>query len=120
MRAKMLSSILLNLNNATAEVDASAIISTDGIVMSSALTENMDKDRLGAMSAAMLSLGDRAAKELGRGDLEQVLIKGGGGYIILIHAGNDAVLTVMTSQTAKLGLIFLDVKRAAEKIASIV
>ena len=78
------------------------------------------------MSAALLSLGDRTAKELARGGLEQVLIKGDRGYILMTHAGEDAVLTVLTVLTvlakpqAKLGLIFLDVKRAAEAVARIV
>jgi predicted regulator of Ras-like GTPase activity (Roadblock/LC7/MglB family) len=120
MRAEILRSILNDLNNLSAEVKASAIISTDGLVMSSVLTEEIDEDRLGAMSAAMLSLGDQAAKELGRGELEQVIIKGKGGYILLIHAGHEAVLAVMTSQTAKLGLYFLEVKRSAKKISNIV
>ena len=120
MRAELLNSILSDLNAVSAEVIASAVISTDGLVMSSVLTQEIDGDRLGAMSAAMLSLGDRAVQELGRGVLEQVIVKGRGGYIVLIHAGSDAVLAVMTSQTAKLGMIFLEVKRAVTKINSIV
>ncbi len=120
MRAELLNSILSDLNAVSAEVIASAVISTDGLVMSSVLTQDIDGDRLGAMSAAMLSLGDRAVQELGRGVLEQVIVKGRGGYIVLIHAGSDAVLAVMTSQTAKLGMIFLEVKRAVAKINSIV
>jgi predicted regulator of Ras-like GTPase activity (Roadblock/LC7/MglB family) len=72
------------------------------------------------MSAAMLSLGDRTAQELGRGTLDQVLVKGDEGYVLMIHAGPDAVLTVLAKATARLGLVFLDVKRAAESIAKLV
>ena len=120
MRAEQLNAILRRLNSASGDIEAAAIISTDGLVMSSHVPEVIDDDRLGAMSAAMLSLGERAAQELGRGELEQVLIKGSRGFIILIHAGRDAVLTVLTSQTAKLGLIFLDVRRTAAEIARLV
>jgi len=120
MRAEQLNAILRNLSATSGEIEAAAIISTDGLVMASWVPEGIDDDRLGAMSAAMLSLGERAAVELGRGELEQVLVKGRQGFIILIHAGSDAVLTVLTSATARLGLIFLDVKRTAAEVARLV
>jgi uncharacterized protein len=120
MRADMLNSILGELNGTSADIEASGVISTDGLMMASQLPAGMDEDRVGAMSAAMLSLGDRTAQELARGDLEQVLIKGAKGYVLMTHAGNDAVVTVMAKPNAKLGLIFLDVKRVAEQISKLI
>ncbi len=120
MRADMLTSILAELNGTSADIEASAIVSTDGLMMAALLPSSMDEDRVGAMSAALLSLGDRTAKELARGGLEQVLIKGDKGYILMTHAGEDAVLTVLAKPQAKLGLIFLDVKRAAESVAKVI
>ena len=120
MRADMLTSILSELNGTSADIEASAIVSTDGLMMAALLPSSMDEDRVGAMSAALLSLGDRTAKELARGGLEQVLIKGLGGYVLMTYAGDDAVLTVLAKSQAKLGLIFLDVKRAAESISKVI
>ena len=120
MRADMLNSILSELNGSTADIEASAVLSTDGLMMASMLPASMDEDRVGAMSAAMLSLGDRTAKELARGELEQVLVKGNKGYVLMTHAGNEAVLTALCKPNARLGLIFLDVKRAAESISKII
>jgi predicted regulator of Ras-like GTPase activity (Roadblock/LC7/MglB family) len=119
MREEMLKTVLQDLNNSSQDVQASAVISTDGLTIASALSTSMDEDRVGAMAAAMLSLGDRTASELSRGTLEQVMIKGDNGYVLLIHAGADAVLTVITSKTAKLGLVFLDALRAAKSISEI-
>lgn len=119
MREEMLKSVLSDLNGTSADVEASAVISTDGLTMASMLSSSMDEDRVGAMSAAMLSLGDRTAAELSRGELEQVMVKGENGYILLIHAGRDAVLTVIARREAKLGLVFLDAKRAAANIADL-
>jgi len=116
----MLTSILSELNGSSADIEASAIVSTDGLMMAALLPGGMDEDRVGAMSAALLSLGDRTAKELARGGLEQVLIKGDKGYILMTHAGEDAVLTVLAKPQAKLGLIFLDVKRAAESVTKVI
>ncbi len=120
MRADMLTSILTELNGTSADIEASGVISTDGLMMASVLPQGMDEDRVGAMSAAMLSLGDRTAQELVRGVLEQVLIKGDLGYVLMTYAGQEAVLTVMAKPNSKLGLIFLDVKRAAENISKMV
>ncbi len=119
MRADMLTSVLTELNSTSSDIEASGIISTDGLMIAAALPAGIDEDRVGAMSAAMLSLGDRTAQELNRGDLEQVLIKGASGYVLMIYASNDAVLTVLAKPAAKLGLIFLDVKRAAESISEL-
>jgi predicted regulator of Ras-like GTPase activity (Roadblock/LC7/MglB family) len=119
MRAEMLNSILNELNGTSADIEASGVISTDGLMMASQLPAGLDEDRVGAMSAAMLSLGDRTASELGRGDLDQVLIKGKDGYVLMVYAGSEAVVTVMAKSNAKLGLIFLDVKRAAEQLAKL-
>jgi predicted regulator of Ras-like GTPase activity (Roadblock/LC7/MglB family) len=120
MRIDMLNNILNELNSSSADVEASAIISTDGLIMASQLPSSIDEDRVGAMSAAMLSLGDRTAQELERGGLDQVLIKGANGYVLMVKAGEDAVLTVMAKANAKLGLIFLDVKRASKKVSELI
>jgi predicted regulator of Ras-like GTPase activity (Roadblock/LC7/MglB family) len=120
MRADMLTSILTELNGTSADIEASGVISTDGLMMAAQLPAGMDEDRVGAMSAAMLSLGDRTSQELARGGLEQVLVKGEKGYVLMTHAGNEAVVTVLAKPNAKLGLIFLDVKRAAEQISKLV
>ncbi len=119
MRDDMLSSILSELNGTSADIEASAVISIDGLMIASMLPQGMDEDRVGAMSAAMLSLGGRTADELGRGELEQVLIKADDGFVLMTNAGKDAVVTVMAKPKAKLGLIFLDVKRAADNIEQI-
>lgn len=119
MRAEMINSILGELNGSSADIEASAVVSTDGLLIASQLTSGINEDHVGAMSAAMLSLGDRTAQELGRGSLEQVLIKGDNGYVLMTYAGTDAVVTVLAKSNARLGLIFLDVKRAADDIAKI-
>ncbi len=119
MRAELLNSILTELNGTSADIEASGVISTDGLMIASVLPAGLDEDRVGAMSAAMLSLGDRTAQELSRGRLEQVLIKGDNGYVLMTYAGTDAVLTIMAKPNTKLGLVFLDVKRAAQQIGEL-
>ena len=72
------------------------------------------------MSAAMLSLGERIANELNRGALDQVYIHGDNGYVILSAIGTEAVLTAMAKEKAKLGLVFLEMRRAADDLGKFI
>ncbi|MBI3536308.1 MAG: roadblock/LC7 domain-containing protein [Chloroflexi bacterium] len=102
------------------DVEASAVVSADGLIVASDLPQGVEDDRVSAMSAAMLSLGERIATELKRGQLDQVYIHGENGYVVLMSAGEDAVLTVLARREAKLGLILYDMKKAAADIAAII
>lgn len=119
-RTDALLGVLNNLQASSADIEAAAVVSVDGLVMASALPGDVEEDRVAAMSAAMLSLGERTAMELGRGTLNQVFIKGENGYVLLMNAGEDAVLTALARADAKLGMIFLDMKRTADEIGSVV
>jgi predicted regulator of Ras-like GTPase activity (Roadblock/LC7/MglB family) len=119
-RTEALEGLLKDLQATSADIEATALVSADGLVMASALPADVEEDRVAAMSAAMLSLGERTAGELGRGILNQVFIKGAEGYVILMHAGTEAVLTAMARADAKLGLIFLDMERTASEIGEVI
>ncbi len=110
---------LRDLQASSTDIEASAVVSVDGLTMASALPSDIEEDRVSAMSAAMLSLGERIATELGRGVLDQVYIKGQTGYVILMSIEREAVLTVLARDKAKLGLLFLDMRRAAEDLEKI-
>ena len=119
-RSEQMVNRLRSMQAAAPDIEASAIVSVDGLIMASALPAEVEEDRVSAMSAAMLSLGERIAGELGRGGLEQVYIKGSAGFIVLTSVGREAVLTTLARQEAKLGLIFLEMRRAAEDLVKLV
>lgn len=119
-RSQQMVERLRAMQAASPDIEASAIVSVDGLIMASALQADVEEDRVSAMSAAMLSLGERIASELGRGQLDQVYIKGSNGFIILTSVGTEAVLTALARQEAKLGLIFLEMRRAAEDLTKLV
>lgn len=118
-REERLAAALDALMENNQEILAAALVSLDGFTMASALPDSMQDDRVGAMSAAILGLGERAAAELGRGALTQVFIEGENGYVMLIAAGDRAVLTCIADIEAKLGLVLYDMRDAAETIAEI-
>jgi uncharacterized protein len=111
---------LRDLQASSPDIEASAVISIDGLSIASALPQEVEEDRVSAMSAAMLSLGERIAEELGRGPLNQVYIKGEQGYVVLMSIGDEAVLTALARAKAKLGLIFLDMRRATEDLVKLI
>lgn len=119
-RTERMIACLKDLQVGSPDIEASAVVSVDGLTMASSLPADVEEDRVSAMSAAMLSLGERIASELGRGNLDQVYIRGEGGFVILMSVGEEAVLTVLARSQAKLGLLFLDMKRAAEELTKIV
>jgi predicted regulator of Ras-like GTPase activity (Roadblock/LC7/MglB family) len=110
---------LQELQMNTPDVEATAVVSVDGLTMASSLPAGVEEDRVAAMSAAMLSLGERIATELGRGVLDEVYVKGESGYVVLRAVGEEAVLTVLARQQTKLGLLFLDMRRASDDLAAI-
>ena len=111
---------LRDLQVSSPDVEAAAVVSVDGLTMASALPKDVEEDRVAAMSAAMLSLGERIASELGRGSLDQVYIKGQNGYVFLMAVGSEAVLTVLARKDAKLGLLLLDMRRAVTDLEKLI
>jgi predicted regulator of Ras-like GTPase activity (Roadblock/LC7/MglB family) len=118
-RTDVLVKRLHDLQASTPDVEASAVVSLDGLTIASALPGDVEEDRVSAMTAAMLSLGERIAGELGRGSLEQVYIRGKQGFVVLMALGEHAVLTVLAREQAKLGLLFLDMRRAVEDLKAL-
>ncbi len=119
-RGDVMQQIMRNLVVNTPDLEGAAVVSSDGLTVASVLPAGTDEDRVSAMAAALLSLGERTAGELERGELEQIYVKGNNGYIVLMRVGNDSVLETIAGPAAKLGMVLLDMKRAAQELARIV
>jgi len=115
-----LDDILIKLLAAIPEVKSAAIVSVEGLPIASALPQGVDETRIAAMTAALLSLAERAALEMSKGTFEQIYVKGSDGYLLVFNAGLNAVLTVSTTKDVKLGLIILDARRVCDKIAKLI
>jgi len=119
-RLQLMVDRLRDLQVSSPDIEASAIVSVDGLTIASVLPQQVEEDRVSAMSAAMLSLGERIASELDRGRLDQVYIRGERGYVVLMSVGKEAVLTALAREQAKLGLIFLDMRRTADDLSRLI
>ncbi|MCY0964527.1 roadblock/LC7 domain-containing protein [Parathalassolituus penaei] len=100
-------------------IQASAAMTTDGLIIGSALGANIDEDVFAAMNASLLVLADRASSEVDIGELKQVMVMGTRGVMLLTHIGLDAVLALATDPSANLGKVLLDANRTVQKLYEI-
>ena len=119
-RSEQMVERLRNMQAAAPDIEASAVVSVDGLIMASALQVGVEEDRVSAMSAAMLSLGERISTELGSKGLEQVYIRGNKGFIALVAVGGEAVLTALIRPEGKEGLVLFEMRRASEDLVKLV
>ncbi len=114
--ADRMQATLRTFQSNTPDVEGVAVASTDGLIMAGLLPSEIEEDRVGAMCAALVALGERSSSELSRGEVMQVYVKGLNGYVVLMNIGNDAVLITITTDKVKLGLLFLELKRTVQDL----
>lgn len=115
-RSEQITKLIKTLSSTTPDVEGAAVVDNDGLMIASALRADIEDDRIAAMSAALLGMSERIVRELGRGQFSLVMLRGSEGYTILTRCGADSVLILLATDAAKLGLVFLDISRAAKEI----
>jgi predicted regulator of Ras-like GTPase activity (Roadblock/LC7/MglB family) len=111
INSQKLNQVVQNFVARTSDVQGAAVVTPDGLPLASSLPGEMDEERVSAMSAAMLSLGERIGKELLGGNADRIYVEGDQGFTILTTCGNDAVFLVLASKEAKQGMLMLEIKR---------
>lgn len=114
-----LNRILRSLEASSPDVEASAVMSASGLMIASSLPQHLDGTRVAGVSATLASVGARAASELDRGEVQEVLVRGDQGYAVIMSAGQGTVLLALASEQAKLDPVFLDMRRAVEDIRKV-
>ncbi len=118
-RIERIQDVLRSLRAVSPDIVGSAMVSTDGFIIASLLPSEVDEELVSGMAAALLGVGERIAGELMGGGMEQTYVRGKLGYVILNAVGQEALLIVLTTPDAKLGLVFLDIKRRVHELAKI-
>jgi predicted regulator of Ras-like GTPase activity (Roadblock/LC7/MglB family) len=116
INTQKLGMILQNFVSGTPDVQGAALVTPDGLPLGASLPGGMDEERVSAMSASMLSLGERIGMELARGSIERIFVEGDNGFSILTGCGQDAVLLVLASKSAKQGVLMLEIKNALKEL----
>ena len=120
INAEKLGMVLQNFVSGTTDVQGAALVTPDGLPLAASLPGGMDEERVSAMSASMLSLGERIGMELARGTIDRIFVEGNKGFGILTGCGQDAVLLVLASESAKQGLLMLEIKLVLTELKLIV
>ena len=115
-RLENLTRILKNLQSESPGIEACALISEDGLIIASVMPPELDDTRVGGMTATLLNLGTRAAVELRRGDVHEVIVRGDEGYAVMVSAGRGVLMLVLANENTKLGLIFFDMREAIKNV----
>ena len=118
-RIERIQDVLRSLRAVSPDIVGSAMVSTDGFIIASLLPSEVDEELVSGMAAALLGVGERIAGELMGGSMEQTYVRGKLGYVILNAVGQEALLIVLTTPDAKLGLVFLDIKRRVHELGKI-
>jgi uncharacterized protein len=116
INAVKIESILQHFVSSTNDIQGATLVSPDGLSLASVLPSGMEDERVAAMSAAMLSLGERIGSELSRGNIDRIFVEGNKGFGILTSCGEDAVLLVLASESAKQGVLMLEIKRLSSEL----
>jgi len=97
-------------------IEASAIASRDGLLIISTFSDKGLAERFVAMSATMMGAAETAASEIRMDIPYKIIIESNNGKIIGSGAGPKALLFVMTTKDASLGLVLTEMIKASEKI----
>ncbi len=119
INSEKLGNVLQQFVSSTSDVQGAAVVTPDGLPLASSLPGGMDDERVSAMSAAMLSLGDRIGRELARGEIDRIYVEGVEGFSILTSCGEDAVFLVLAGKAAKQGVLMLEIKRTLGELKAL-
>jgi predicted regulator of Ras-like GTPase activity (Roadblock/LC7/MglB family) len=118
-RLDELNRVLRKLQTDSPGIETCALISEDGLMIARAETVSMEETRVAGMTATLLNLGTRAAMELSRGTVQEVIVRGENGYAVVISAGRGTLLLAVTNENSKLGLIFFDMREAIRALQKV-
>lgn len=118
-RTEQIQDVLRGLRTATPDIVGASVVSIDGFVVASVLPSEIDEELVSGMAAAMLGVGERISAELMGSTMEQTYVRSEKGYVVLNAVGTESVLVVLTTMEAKLGLVFIELRRRCAELAKI-
>ena len=108
----------LDALTATGGVEGAAIVTHDGLLVLSKLVSDVDGETFAAMSAAMTGAAETAVAELGKGDVERVIVESRKVKLVSAGAGGETIVVVLARPDANLGLVLIELKKATQKVSA--
>ena len=118
-RTEKMQDVLRTLRGTSPDIIGAAVVSIDGFIVASVLPSEIDEELVSGMAAAMLGVAEKISSELMTSSMEQVYVRSEEGYVVINAVGSESVLVVLTTKEAKLGLVFIEVKRRCADLAKV-
>ncbi|MEM2124374.1 MAG: roadblock/LC7 domain-containing protein [Methanolinea sp.] len=99
-------------------VSAAVVVGRDGFVIESATTGKMDIDALGAMASTGLGTSEAMGKELGKGELRQMIVELEQGPILMSPLSPEEMIAIVASNEANVGRIRYELKKNKERLVA--
>jgi len=115
-RTERITEILRGIRVSSPDVIGASVVSMEGFIVAAVAPSEIDEELVGGMAAALLGVGERISSELMRATMEQTYVKSEKGYVILNAIGGEAMLVLLVTKDAKLGLIFLEIRRVISEL----
>jgi predicted regulator of Ras-like GTPase activity (Roadblock/LC7/MglB family) len=101
------------------QIKASAIVSKEGLLINSRTPPDVDARIFSALCSTIMGAAEAASAQMTTGDVSQISVKTNKGTIVLIPAGQKAILTSLTEPEAQIGLILFEMESIAEQVNQI-
>jgi predicted regulator of Ras-like GTPase activity (Roadblock/LC7/MglB family) len=125
-RSDILLRTLRNLHQAIPGIEASVIVTLDGLLVAAyppELSEAEDAPtgapQVAAMAATSFGLAERTLERLEQGALWRVLMEGENGVMVVLPAGGRAALAILVDKETKLGIALMSAARTAAEVAGV-
>lgn len=106
--------ILENLNRSVGVI-GSAVMTHDGIVVSSVISDGHDEDVLAAIGSSLVISAQKSLKELDESELNVLAIDGSRGKIVIVNV-ESVFLLAITDSTIELDATMLDIRSTVQKL----
>jgi predicted regulator of Ras-like GTPase activity (Roadblock/LC7/MglB family) len=101
-------------------VQAVVLISSDAMPLASDMPEGITEEVLSATASSLIASSEKVARELDRGIIDQVYMRGEDGDLVVVRVNDDALLACTVDPDAKMGMTLLEVNRCARKLADVI
>lgn len=118
-KADKIKEVLNRYRSISTDIFGASVITMDGFMVASVTLSEIDEGLVGGITAALLGVGERIAKEMMNSKMTQIFVKSEKGYIICNNISDETVLVSLVNSEAKLGLIFLELRRIIPELANL-
>lgn len=107
------------IDSLSSDISGVVAVSTDGIVLASRMSNEVNADRVGAVAATMIGVSRRVSAELKIGTPEETIIRADNGMFLVLPAGGQSLLAINLRPSANLGMVRLEGRDAAVALARV-